>query len=255
MPMHNVDFSYPAHLHGCLEITFCVGGQVEVTVDGHPHSLHAGLGILIPPNAVHSYHTRSESEYYTILFSRDVMADFSAMFSRKKPERYSFLIDSELNRQLLAFYSAEQTLFGGKSLLYRAAEAFLRENGFYKAENDDDLTARIVSFIQDNLCAEINLRDVADYLGYSYFYISKRIRQVFGVPFTVLLSQYRVARVKMLLDSGKYSISQAALSSGFGSIRSFNRVFYGMTQQTPSQYLERPSRSEVFLLDEADRDL
>lgn len=248
-PMHNVDFSYPAHLHSCLEISFCVGGEVEVTVNGQCQNLCAGWGIVIPPNTVHSYHTEEASRYYTILFSRNLLPDFSALFSHKVPRSYLFALDEQLNRQLLEFYSSRQTLFGGKSLLYRAAEAFLRNNAFSDADSqDDDLTKQLASYIQDNLCSEITLQDVADHLGYSYFYISKRIRQVFGVPFTTLLAQYRIARVKMLLDSGNCSISQAALSSGFGSIRSFNRIFRDLTGLTPSQYLARPSHSEVFSL-------
>lgn len=252
-PMHNVDFSYPAHLHGCLEISFCVDGQVEVAVDGARKKLSAGCGIVIPPNTVHSYHTEETSEYYTILFSRNLLADFSAMFSHKKPSEYVFSVDAQLNRQLLEFYRSERTLFGGKSLLYRAAEAFLRENVFVEADTDDDLTRQIVSYIQDHLCSEITLQDVADHLGYSYFYISKRISQVFGVPFTTLLSQYRVAGAKMLLDSGSCTISQAALASGFGSIRTFNRVFCRLTGQTPSQYLSGRAHSEILQLGENDK--
>ena len=76
-PMYNVDFSYPAHLHGCMEVSFCVAGSVEVTLDGHGYRIQAGEGILVPPNMVHSYHTPDSSAYYTILFSRDLLPDFS----------------------------------------------------------------------------------------------------------------------------------------------------------------------------------
>lgn len=248
-PMHNVNFSYPAHLHGCLEITFCVGGQVEVTIAGMRQILSCGQGILIPPNTVHSYHTADASEYNTILFSRNLLPDFASLFSRKKPQHYTFQMDEALRRQLSEFYGSEQTLYGGKSLLYRAAEAFVRGNTFLDAESgDDDLTVKILTYMQDNLHNEITLKEVADHLGYSYFYISKRIRQAFGMPFTTLLAQYRVARAKMLLDGGIYTISQAALASGFGSIRTFNRVFSHLTGQTPSQYLAQPAHTEVFPL-------
>ena len=126
------------------------------------------------------------------------------------------------------------------------AEAFLRGNSFRSApEADADLTRKIITYIRDNLCREITLGDLADSLGYSYFYVSKRIGQVFGVPFTTLLAQYRVARVKMLLGTGRYTVSQAALESGFGSIRSFNRIFLELTGATPSQYLASSSHSET----------
>ena len=245
-PMHNIDFSYPAHLHGCLELSLCIHGEVEVVINGVPCLLQAGFGVLIPPNTVHSYYTKDTSEYYTILFSRNLLPDFSALFFHKVPRNYLFALGEPLNRQILEFYHSDRTLFGGKSLLYRSAEAFLRDNTFLDANpDDDDLTRQLITYIQDNLCEEITLQDVADYLGYSYFYISKRIRQVFHISFTELLAQYRVARVKMLLESGTQTISQAALSCGFGSIRSFNRIFHQVTGLTPSQYLSHPSHSVV----------
>ena len=250
-PMYNVDFSYPAHLHGCMEVSFCVEGSVKVTLDGQCYRIKSGEGILIPPNMVHSYHSGDTSAYYTILFSRDLLPDFTSMFSRKKPRRYVFVLADTLKHHLWDFYRSERTLFGGKSLLYHMAEAFLEENAFLDAdETDDDLTMGLITYIQDNLHSEITLQDVADHLGYSYYYISKRICQVFHVPFTTLLSQYRVADAKMLLDSGKYTISQAALASGFGSIRTFNRIFRNLTGLTPSQYLAHPSHLEVLKLDE-----
>ena len=249
--MYNVNFSYPAHLHGCMEVSFCVSGSVEVTLDGDHYCVGEGEGVLIPPNAVHSYHTADTSAYYTVLFSRDLLPDFSSMFFRKKPLHPVFMQDEGLKQQLLAFYSSEKTLFSGKSLLYHMADTFLRGNSFIEKDVvNDDLTMGLVCFIQENLHTQITLQDVADHLGYSYFYISKRIRQVFQVPFTELLSQYRVAEAKMLLDSGKFTISQAALASGFGSIRTFNRIFHRVTGFTPSQYLARPSHLEVLGLKE-----
>lgn len=235
--MHNVDFSYPGHLHGCFEVSFCISGKVIVTIAGQNESIKAGEGILIPPNTVHSYQTTNNSDYYTILFSRSLLSDFSALFSRKQPTRYQFSFEDKLISHLLDFYS-NQTLFGAKSILYLMAEAFVKENSFIEKEKvDDDLTVKIISFIQENLREQFTLNDLSNHLGYNYYYISKRVRQTFNMPFSSLLSQYRVAEAKNLLDSGKFAISQVALSCGFGSIRTFNRIFLKLTGQTPSQYL------------------
>lgn len=242
-PMYNVDFSYPAHLHGCLEVSLCFGGETEVMVNESSHMLCEGYGLMIPPNCVHSYNTSESSAYYTILFSRNLLPDFFDLFLRKVPKNYLFALDEPLKRQIVEFYSSKRTIYGGKSLLYRTAESFLRDNEFLDANPyDDDLARRIIGYIQDNLCEEISLQDLADHLSYSYFYISKRIMQIFGVSFKELLNRYRVANAQILLDGGTCSISQAALSSGFGSIRSFNRVFRELTDMTPSRYLTMPSR-------------
>lgn len=250
-PMYNVDLSYPAHLHGCMELSLCMGGEVEVTIDGKGHTLREGYGILVPPNTVHSYHTCDSSKYYTILFSRNMMSDFSGIFSHKVPKNYLFALGEPLECQIMEFYRSKRTIFGGKSLLYRLAEAFLKDNEFVDAPpRDDDLVRRIITYIQDNLCEDITLQDLANHMGYSYFYISKQIIRIFGVSFTELLAQYRVAKVRIMLDEGECSISRAALSSGFGSIRNFNRIFKELTGMTPSQYLSKPSHQQIFRMKE-----
>lgn len=246
LPMHNVDFSYPAHMHSCMEFTFCVRGAVEVTVAGRCEKVPAGGGVFIPPYAVHSYHTADTSEYYTFLVSRSVLSDFAALFVQRVPNKYSFTMDAGLHRHLLQFFASERTRFGGKSLLYRACESFLQENTLAPGGDvPDDLTVQIVSFVQEHFCEEITLGDLAQQFNYSYYYISKRIRQIFGISFSELLSQYRVAYAKTLLDQGNRGISEAALASGFGSIRSFNRVFLQLTGQTPSGYMTRPAQSQI----------
>lgn len=243
VPMQNVNFSYPAHLHGCLEISFCVQGELEVTIGGQLHTLLAGQGVLIPPNTVHSYHTPVSSSYYTILFSRSLLPDLASLLSHKTPKKYLFSLDENLMQQLSEYYNSQRSLFGGKSILYRAAEAFIRDNSFTPTNNENvDTIVRIVSYIQEHMTDELTLQDVADHLGYSYFYTSKQIRRAFGATFTNLLAQYRVANAKFLMNNGNTPISQVALSCGFGSIRSFNRIFLQITGLTPSQYLHESSQ-------------
>lgn len=245
-PMHNFDFSYPAHLHGCLEISFCVFGEVRVFLEDKEHILKENQGILIPYNRVHSYHTPESSEFYTILFSRNLLPDLSTLFINKDPHSPVFILYPSLKQHLLDFYNSQQTTFGGKSLLYRAAEAFMKDNSFdQRSHTDNDLMLRIISYIQANLTGELTLEDLAKHLGYSYHYISKQVHQYFRIPFTELLAQYRVDYAKQLLDSRSCTISQAAIASGFGSIRSFNRIFCRLTGLTPSQYLSRNTQSQI----------
>lgn len=235
--MYNVDFSYPSHLHGCFEVSFCIKGTVTVILSEKSYTISAGQGILIPPNTVHSYESPHSSAYYTILFSRNLLPDFAAYFSRKQPTRYIFDFEPSFKKQLVDFYTKNQTLFGVKSILYSAANTFLQKNSFVKKEKSDDLTTQIISYIQENLHEQITLQDLSNHLGYNYYYVSKRFQNIFHIPFSTLLSEYRVADAKILLNSGKYTISQVALMSGFGSIRTFNRVFLKISGQTPRQYL------------------
>ena len=87
IPMQLENFSYHAHLHNCLEFSFCTEGEVLVSVDGNVIRLGEKCGILIPPNSIHSYLTEKTSEYYTILVGLDVLPELSEI---KLPERERF---------------------------------------------------------------------------------------------------------------------------------------------------------------------
>lgn len=66
------------------------------------------------------------------------------------------------------------------------------------------------------------------------------------MPFTTLLARYRIAYACNLLDKASCSMSQAALTAGFGSVRSFNRVFRALTGTTPTAYCKQ-IRKEILL--------
>ena len=237
IPMQNQDFSYHAHLHNCLEISFCTEGEVLVTVDNIPIPLPAGTGILIPQNCIHRYDTRSHSRFATFLVGPDVLGEFSRQLHHKMPERLSFPVD-DLCRQLLdrVFTSRQQSL-AAKALLYRVCDIFTEGNTFTDRENtQQQLCVQIIERIRKDFQQNVTLQDIAMQTGYSYHYISRLVRQQFGVPFTALLARYRVAYACNLLDKAAGTISQVALASGFGSVRSFNRTFRELTGVTPSAY-------------------
>ena len=237
IPMQLRDFSYHAHLHNCLEFSFCTEGEVLVSVDGSVRSLVANQGIMIPPNSIHSYHTPKTSSYYTILVGLDVLPELSELLNYKQPARLTFETDTLLSSLLSDFYASKQSYFAVKALLYRTSEVLTRDNIFVNRENlANSPCIRIMEYIRENFHRELTLEDIARVTGYNYQYISKLIKKQFGVTFTFLLARYRISYACNLLDQRKESISQIALSSGFGSIRSFNRVFKQILGITPIEY-------------------
>jgi len=243
---HNVNFSYHAHLHRCMEFSFCIQGTLTVSVSGQQHFLAENTGIMIPPTAVHSYHAPSSCEYCTILFGRNHLPDFAALFAQRSPCRYSFGIDSLLRAHVEQCFSRkEPATYAVKSLLYHAADTFMQGNDFVDRDaGSEEVAVRILEYIQEHFRESLSLEDFANRMDYSYFYVSKLIKRNFGLPFTELLAQYRIANVCRLLDQHACSITEAALASGFGSIRNFNRVFRQSTGLTPREYLRRSESSD-----------
>jgi AraC-like DNA-binding protein len=83
---------------------------------------------------------------------------------------------------------------------------------------------------------DINLCDVARAVGQHPSTLSKAFSGKTGIKFNFYLQYIRCSHAARMLQSSDVSITEAALSSGFGSIRSFNRAFKIIYDITPSQY-------------------
>lgn len=236
----NIDFSYPIHMHNCMEFTFVTGGEVHVNIGGKVSVLGKGQGVFVPPHYIHSYQTPSNSVFYTFLVGRNVLLDFSNLFDQKSPEILSFTFPEDLQHQLDEHFLSSQSVFASKALLYRACHLLLNGNRWVDKDNrNGSFIQRLMQYLQENFREDITLETFANSTGYSYHYICKQIHRQFGVTFTQLLAQHRVAHACNLLDTKEKTITETAIESGFGSIRSFNRIFSQQTGMTPTQYLHR----------------
>ena len=83
---------------------------------------------------------------------------------------------------------------------------------------------------------EFGLEDLALYAGLNTSYASKALNTGLGVSFKILINQMRVEHAKALITEDRESLLNIALSSGFGSKASFNRIFKNTEGVTPSAY-------------------
>lgn len=236
------NYSNNPRLHKNLEIVFCRSGRVQVTISGKNCMLTAGQGAVIPPNAVHNFQSEQGCVFYVIQAGLQNARDVAQLFRDRVPSGYRFCVDDNMQQQLDSTFALGRdgcNLFDMKALLYRAVGTFVRTNTFAPGQSADaELLPRAIRYVQDHFRGALTLEDVAQHLGYSYSYVSKQIKQGLGMSFSEFLTEYRIGYARALLNEGNISISQAALQSGFGSIRNFNRAFLQLTGKTPRDYLK-----------------
>ncbi len=66
---------------------------------------------------------------------------------------------------------------------------------------------------------------MAESCGYDAHYLSRIFSSNVGINFKRVVNSYRLDYARTLLQETGLSITEVALASGFGSVRSFNRAF------------------------------
>ena len=88
--------------------------------------------------------------------------------------------------------------------------------------------------------AALTLSELADMLGYSECYVSRKFRELSGMQFRDYLRYRKLAfALKELRDTEK-GILEIALQYGFSSHEAFTRAFKEAYDTTPSQYRQNP---------------
>ena len=232
----NVDFSFPAHLHGSFEFITVTEGELEVTVDGKLYTVTPSNALLVFPNQVHKFETKHHSRHFLCIFSPKLVAAYGKVYLSKVPLNNSFTPSR-------SFISSLETTKDGfsilnvKGILYSLCAEF-DKNAEYKerdAENQG-LLSRIFKFVETNYAGDCSLAALSEQISYHYVYLSKFFKECTGSPFTDYVCRYRISEACYLLQNSEQTILKTAYECGFDSLRSFNRNFKKIVGKTPSEY-------------------
>lgn len=112
---------------------------------------------------------------------------------------------------------------------------------------DEELTIKLLYYIQQNYDKTISLKQIAGEMGYNYTYLSNVFNKIFGCGFSKFVNRFRCNNAAELLRTTNQSMVQISNICGFESIRSFNEQFkldYGVT---PTEY--RANRLKLSRID------
>uniref|UniRef100_UPI003100E15E helix-turn-helix domain-containing protein n=1 Tax=Neorhizobium sp. EC2-8 TaxID=3129230 RepID=UPI003100E15E len=99
---------------------------------------------------------------------------------------------------------------------------------------------RVLDFIEAKLGDDIALDDLAREACLSPFHFSRLFHDTTGLPPHRYVIERRIRAAQQMLLSGRSSIAEIALDTGFGSQANFARTFRKATGVTPRQYRGLP---------------
>jgi methylphosphotriester-DNA--protein-cysteine methyltransferase len=92
---------------------------------------------------------------------------------------------------------------------------------------------------------ELNQEEICALMKISPSYLTRSLKKDFGHGFTQHRARVRVASFMAFMRREQWTITRAALASGFGSYTQFYRTFVKITGWKPKEYLDKNGRNQV----------
>lgn len=231
---HN--FNFPAHLHHSFEFLCVQSGTLACTLETEQYEVHPGEALLVLPDQIHSYRTIGESQSVLWVFSTDWVPEFISQLGQREFIAPVFRMEAAPLMELLWPGGNRCKQLAGLYLICGAAleQCFLQPRPV--PDVDAHLSSKIIDYVQKNYTHTLTLEQMARDLGYNYTYLSAYFNHSLHTGFQGFINQYRISHAAALLQGSSLPITQVAEQCGFGTIRSFNRVFLKEKGMTPSAF-------------------
>ena len=254
----NTDFeAYPRHWHTCIEIIMPTEGDYTVEYDNRRVCLKEGDILLICPGALHEmYEARGkryifQAEMSSVTQLQSVASLMTILYPgilitpENSPEQYqeiyrtfSMIIDEYHKAAIMYEAAIYGKLMEMMVLLRRGHETVIMPLGVSGSKQKEylDKFMDVCSYIGDHCTEDLTLENVAMRAGFSKYHFSRLFKQFTNVSFYRFLNQKRIEHAEVLLTDPTMSVTDVSLSSGFGSLSSFIRMFKLIKGCTPSEY-------------------
>ncbi len=94
----------------------------------------------------------------------------------------------------------------------------------------------VFKYVEENYHSGISLEEISSVANFSEYYFTRFFKEATGMTFGKYINNYRVEKAAQLLKDTDGTITEVVFKSGFGSIKTFNRVFKQTKGCSPSAY-------------------
>lgn len=232
-------------------LIYCYEGRGFYEIEGRKHAVSAGDVFILPPGKAHCYYSDIASPW-TIYWLHFVGKD-AARYAEglENPLNLSTTTNSRTEYRLALFeelFNATQwcvelsELDYANSTLYHYLGSIVCFRQFHKSKattyavKKDDLVARAVHYMRENIGRHISLQELALFLGYSVSRFSTLFRQQTGIAPLQYLTRMRIDLACKYLVHSNYKVNQICFFVGFENPLYFTRIFCRMKGVPPTRY-------------------
>ena len=241
---YNNDMSFLTHLHKQAELMYVLEGEIEMTVEKHRCTLHAGQIGLAFPNCAHNYTSKVHNRTLLYIFDAALAGDCaSALLSQHPQQPFVLKPHADVAYLLPKLPEIEDVQLVKGYLQIICARLFEQMQPETNAViRDDDWTHRALTYLNEHFTESLTLDDLAAHLNISKYHLSRSFPERIGCGLNTYINSLRADYAAMLLASTKISVTQVGFDSGFESSSTFFRTFKELYGASPKQYRNDPQR-------------
>ncbi len=232
---------YTPHCHSHIEFVFVIKGNLDITIENKSLKVAQGFVSVIFPYEVHSYSGNEQCQIFILACPIEYFSEYRQILIGK-------IFDPPYTKISKMHYSLIDEIIKDnfsddlkkKALIYCTISAFLNNCKIKPAETFEyEIYRKAVIYISTHYTESITLKTTAYYIGVTPTHLSHVLNNGGKPGFLGIVNTLRAYHAKILLEQKKHSISEVALESGFGSIRSFNRIFKEHFNCNPKDIVKR----------------
>ncbi len=245
------------HMHHHVEVVYMLGGHSGALVESAPCEIVGDSVFITFPNQIHAYEGRERQEYHLMIVNPDLFPELSSIFggfvpkepilknASQYPELLSLieLVGREAKRSRESGEAADDAMLRGLGLaffsaLFRVLPLEKREVG-----NSDSMRL-VLDYCAKNYSEDLSLTSLGEALHLSKYYISHLFSEQFHMSFSDYINTLRLAEACRYLESTDRSVTEISELVGFGTPRTFNRVFQKHHGLSPTEFREAREKRE-----------
>ena len=235
-----------AHLHYHVEIVYMHEGYAKAYVDSDTFEIEGGDLLVVFPNRIHRFEdTVGRNKYDLFIVNPDIAPEISQRIAAENPQD-PVIRNASDNPRIMALVnilrdaesfpqSCRQTLLNGYFLSFFAEMLEMMPTRSIKPDENQAMRA-VVQYCSNNFTKDLSLSILEEELHLSKYYISHLLGDKLGIHFNDYVNSLRISEACRLLRTTSMSITEISDTSGFGTLRTFNRSFIKQLGTSPSEY-------------------
>jgi AraC-like DNA-binding protein/mannose-6-phosphate isomerase-like protein (cupin superfamily) len=244
------------HTQFCDEITYAISGKATIYSGDTIYEIHAGQAHFIKKGEYHKIVASEESNFHYYCIGFLLNSDYTdiSIFTDLVKELKSFLIEDEGNIQTLfslllnEFYihDSESTLMIHSYfcqilvLIYRILSGKSKEK-LHKVNTSTSNHAvyRALKYIDREFIRLTNVKEVAQALSYSEYYLSHIFKEKMDMTMKDYLLQKKIITATELLANSNMSVGEIADLLNFSSLHTFGQAFKRYMKMSASEFRKK----------------